>query len=241
MGESARVSMRVTPPPGTVTEFVTEQIRDRIVLGHLRPGDRLPVYSLAEELGVSRVPLREAVRQLEAESLVDNLPRRGTVVRALSARDIYEAFIMLRRIEDIAATQAAETGMNVSVPEMRRCLDEMATLIDSGVDTASLDLLHAHRAFHFAMFAATGRGGLLYRHLCMLWNTAERYVINSRTPERLGAAHCEHTNLMQQIENRDVEGTRRALIHHVEAAWEGTRAFLAENDIDLSEVPENLG
>lgn len=241
MAELPQSSMRATPPPGTVTEFVTEQIRDRIVLGYLRPEDRLPVYTLAEELGVSRVPLREAVRQLEAESLVDNLPRRGTVVRALSAKDIYEAFIMLRRIEDIAATQAAETGMDSAVPEMRRCLDEMAKLIDLGVDRASVEFLHAHRAFHFAMFAATGEGGLLYRHLCMLWNTAERYVINSRTPERLSAAHCEHADLMQQIENRDVEGTRRALIHHVEAAWEGTRTFLIEMGIDLSEVPEALG
>lgn len=241
MAEAAKFSMRATPPPGTVTEYVTEQIRDRIVLGHLPPEGRLPVYNLAEELGVSRVPLREAVRQLEAESLVDNLPRRGTVVRALSAKDIYEAFVMLRRIEDIAATQAAERGADEAVPKMRGRLDEMATLIASGVDKASVDFLHAHRAFHFAMFAATGEGGLLYRHLCMLWNTAERYVINSRTPERLGEAHCEHVDLMQRIEDGDIEGARSALIRHVEAAWEGTREFLMEKGVDLGEAPENLG
>ncbi|WP_081792337.1 GntR family transcriptional regulator [Rhodococcus wratislaviensis] len=61
----------------------TKRIRDRIVLGVLQPGEKLSVYSLADELGVSRVPLREAVRQLEAESHVDNVPRRGTVVRLL--------------------------------------------------------------------------------------------------------------------------------------------------------------
>ncbi|WP_200887680.1 GntR family transcriptional regulator [Rhodococcus opacus] len=55
----------------------TKRIRDRIVLGVLQPGEKLSVYSLADELGVSRVPLREAVRQLEAESHVDNVRRRG--------------------------------------------------------------------------------------------------------------------------------------------------------------------
>lgn len=240
MAEPTTFEMNATPPPGTVTEYVTEQIRDRIVLGHLRPEERLPVYRLAEELGVSRVPLREAVRQLEAESLVDNLPRRGTVVRALSAKDVYEAFVILRRIEDIAATQAAEQRADEVVPKMRTCLDEMATLIESGVDKNSIQFLHAHRAFHFAMFAATGEGGLLYRHLCMLWNTAERYVINSRTPERFSEAHCEHEDLMENIVAGDVQGSREALIRHVEAAWQGTREFLVDNDVDLSEVPETL-
>ncbi|RYF56462.1 MAG: GntR family transcriptional regulator, partial [Comamonadaceae bacterium] len=106
-------------PPGTVTDFVTERIRDRIVLGMLQPGEKLSVYSLADELGVSRVPLREAVRQLEAESLVDNLPRRGTVVRPLSVADVTDAFQILDLIEVIAAQRAASASDNAAAKEMR--------------------------------------------------------------------------------------------------------------------------
>lgn len=235
----------VTPgamPPETVTEFVTEQIRDRIVLGTLLPGTKLSVYSLAEEFGVSRVPLREAVRQLEAESLVDNLARRGTVVRALKSKDVHDAFVMLNRVEELAAQRAA-SGPNGKpvVKEMRYWQDQMAALMAEGVPAASLQMLHAHRAFHFAMFKAGGEGGLLFRHLCMLWNTAERYVISSRTAERLEAAHREHEELMQRIEAGDVEGTAAALQAHIQEAWKGTRKFLesqgiTDADEDLSDI-----
>src|SRR5215813_752756 len=104
MSRSGRSAMTVPssagstpPPPETITEFVVDQIRDRIVLGKIKPGEKLSVYSLAEEFGVSRVPLREAVRQLEAESLVDNLARRGTIVRPLNLGDITDAYEILKR------------------------------------------------------------------------------------------------------------------------------------------------
>lgn len=229
---TAMLGGSATAPPETVTEYVTELIRDRIVLGALQPGAKLSVYSLAEEFGVSRVPLREAVRQLEAESLVDNLARRGTVVRALTAKDVHDAFVMLNRTEDLAAKRAAEaTSDSDVVQEMRYWLNKMAALMRDDVPAASLDMLHAHRAFHFAMFKAAGEGGLLYRHLCMLWNTAERYVINSRTPERLAEAHREHEKLMERIEAGDVEGTTSVLHAHIQDAWKGTIVFLESQGI----------
>ncbi|KRE38971.1 hypothetical protein ASG73_00970 [Janibacter sp. Soil728] len=226
-----------TASPPTVTEFVTEQIRDRIVLGQLKPDQRLSVYSLAEELGVSRVPLREAVRQLEAESLVVNVPRRGTVISALSGNDIHDAFVMLNRIENLAAERAALNPGDVA-QDMRYWLDRMAELVDQGVPAASPDMLHAHRAFHFALFRAAGKEGLLFRHLCMLWNTAERYVINSRTDKRLHAAHCEHTTLTEKIEAGDGAGAIEALETHLNAAWEATKVYLSSQDIEG--YPEDL-
>lgn len=215
-----------TVPPETLTEFVTEQIRDRIVLGILRPGQKLSVYSLADQLGVSRVPLREAVRQLEAESLVDNLPRRGTVVRPLSVEDVTDAFEILNRIEVLAALRAAKSTNDSSAKEMRYWLDQMAALTAKDLTPASVEMLHAHRAFHFALFKGAGNGGVLYRHLCMLWNTAERYVINSRTEERQAAAAREHEEIVKRIEAKDPEGTAQALKVHIDAAFAGTMEFL---------------
>lgn len=220
-------------PPETVTEYVTELIRDRIVLGSLKPGEKLSVYSLADEFGVSRVPLREAVRQLEAESLVDNLARRGTVVRPLCADDVYDAFEMLNRVEDLAARRAAQSEHDQTAKEMRYWLDEMAALSAKGVPPASLEMLHAHRAFHFAMFKGAGGSGVLFRHLCMLWNTAERYVINSRTAERQAASHCEHEELTRRIEARDTEGTVEVLHTHISAAWAGTVKFLEGQGLEV--------
>lgn len=222
---------RGAAPPTTVTEFVTEHIRDRIVLGELLPGQKLSVYDLAEELGVSRVPLREAVRQLEAESLVDNLARRGTIVRPLIAADIRDAFEILDKVEVIAARRAALSDNNDTAQEMRYWLDEMHALAARGVPRVSEEMLHAHRAFHFALFKSSGEG-VLQRHLCMLWNTCERYVINSRTDERQTAADAEHAEIVERIEAKDPEGTTLALQKHIQAAWTGTVAYLDSKGIE---------
>lgn len=214
-----------TSPPDTVTEFVVEQLRDRILLGKVKPGEKLSVYSLADELGVSRVPLREAVRQLEAESLVDNVARRGTIVRPLNLADITDAYIILQRIEVIAATRAA-TGADQNIAkDMRYWLDTMTQLAEQGVPEASEQMLHAHRAFHFALFRGAGEG-VLQRHLKMLWNTCERYVINSRTPERSKAAAVEHGEIARQIEAKDADGVAAALAAHLEASMSATMESL---------------
>lgn len=215
-------------PPETLTEYVTEAIRDQIVTGVLKPGQKLSVYSLATELGVSRVPLREAVRQLEAESLVDNVARRGTVVRPLSVADVTDSFEILESIEVIAARRAAESQNRVTTEEMRFWFDRMAELIQQGYPSRSTELLHAHRAFHFALFKGSGDGGVLQRHLCMLWNTAERYVINSRTEARQKEAMKEHESILLRIEAKDSNGTANALQQHIRASFSATIGYLEE-------------
>lgn len=212
--------------PGTITDFVTEEIRNRIVVGVLGPGQKVPVYELADELGVSRVPLREAVRQLEAESLVDNLPRRGTVVHALSIRDLNDSFAILQAIEPIAARRAAEAGGDGVVKAMEFWLGEMQELTDKRVPQVSKPMLHAHRQFHFAMFRAGGEG-VLQRHLGMLWNTCERYVMNSLpNQERQLAAAREHAELVRRIQAGDPDGTAEVLRDHLEASLSSALDYL---------------
>lgn len=219
-----------------MTEFVTEQLRDRIVLGQLKPGEKLSVYELAEELGVSRVPLREAVRQLEAESLVDNLARRGTIVRPLSVRDVCDAFQILDTIEVIAARRTAASGDSARISEMRHWLGTMQALSEKRTTQVSAEMLRAHREFHFAFFRGAGEG-VLQKHLCMLWNTCERYVINSLPSlERRMAAAREHAELVRCIENQDPDKTVDALRNHLKAALDGALVYLKSSGVttDLS-------
>lgn len=181
--------------PSTVTEFAAAQIRNRIVLGRLPPGSKVRVYDLARELGISRVPLREAVRELEAESLVDNLPRRGAVVRQLSEQDLRDSFEILHQIEPIAARRAATLRDPNLAMSMRYWLEAMQALARRRIPRVSEEMLSAHRQFHFAMFAVSGEG-VLQRHLEMLWNTCERYVMMSAPDrERQRTAAQEHTEV----------------------------------------------
>jgi len=226
----------VAAPPGTVTEFVVEQLRDRIVLGSLAPGSKVSVYALADEFGVSRVPLREAVRQLEAESLVENLPRRGTIVRPLRAADIIDTYEMLDKIEVIAAQRAAAADGDQIADEMQYWLDEMKRLSQDDTPSVSAEMLHAHRAFHFALFKGAGEG-VLQQHLSMLWNTAERYVISARTPKRQRAANREHAELVKKIAARDADGVTEALRVHLHASRTATLQRLAELGVATPDKP----
>lgn len=213
------------PLPDTITDFVIEQLRDRIVLGALKPGQKLPVYELAKELGVSRVPLREAVRQLEAEFLVENVPRRGTVVRRFHEQDLRDAFEILHTVESIAARRAAQTAASDTIATMQYWLEEMQRLARRKVSQTSEETLHAHRAFHFALFQASGEG-VLCQHLCMLWNTCERYVINGRDLERQAEAAREHAALVERIAAHDPAGTESALQTHLQASLAAALRYL---------------
>lgn len=204
--------------PGTVTDFAARELRNRIVLGTLPPRAKVPVYELAAELNISRVPLREAVRQLEAESLVDNLPRRGTVVRELSERDLRDSFEILRQIEPIAARRAAQANDSAVVDSMQHWLERMQELSAKQVPLLSQEMLEAHREFHFSLFGAGGEG-VLQRHLCMLWNTCERYVMSSLPDiDRQAAAAAEHAELVRVIRAGDAERTATVLDQHLTAS-----------------------
>lgn len=209
-GSSAQ--KRPAAPPETIVDYVTEQIRRRIVLGDLVPGERVPLYALAEEFGVSRVPLREAVRQLEAEGLLDNVPRRGAIVRELNRRDLEDAFRVLNDIEIIAVKRAARNADAQVIADMRYWSQRMHGI---GEDRVSEEMLEAHRAFHFALFDAAG-DGILLRHLKMLWHTCERYVMHGMPdPERQKSAQSEHLELVDLVEAGDARGASKLLENHL--------------------------
>lgn len=198
--------------PETIVDYVTEQIRRRIVLGRLAPGERVPLYALAEEFGVSRVPLREAVRQLEAEGLLDNIPRRGAIVRELNRRDLEDAFRVLGDIEIVAVKRAARNSDTAVIAEMRYWSERMHGI---GEDRVSDEMLEAHRGFHFALFDAAG-DGILLRHLKMLWHTCERYVMHGMPDvERQKSAQDEHLQLIELVEAKDAKAASKLLDQHL--------------------------
>ena len=209
--------------PESLVAYATELIRLRIVLGEIAAGERVPLYQLAEEFGISRVPLREAMRQLEAEGLVDNVPRRGTVVRPLNLQDLEDCFSLLEHIETIAARRAAALSNPAMVQEMRYWSDQMQQL---GSRRVSREMLLAHRHFHFAFFDALGEG-IMLRLLRMLWHTCERYVMHCMPdPTRQEASRSEHLGLIDLVEAGDAEGAAELLGHHISSSLEFTKAYM---------------
>ena len=110
-------------------ELVFETLREAIASGRLKPGQRLMELQLAEDLGVSRTPVREAIRQLELEGLVVMVPRKGAYVAELSLRDMAEVFEMRAALDGLAAALAAERITEEEIDFLERCLLEISDAI----------------------------------------------------------------------------------------------------------------
>lgn len=217
-------SRRTAPAaPDTVAVYIIDQIRTRIILGELPAGRRIPLYELAEEFGISRVPLREAMRQLAAEALVSQEPRRGTVVRPLSMQDLEDCFHLLEYLESIAAVRATSTVRPDMVDDMRYWFERMDELQDHYV---SPEMLEAHRSFHFAYFNALGDGVLL-QVLHILWHTCQRYVMHCEPDARRRLrSRNQHRKLISLIATGNADGAADLLSVHIREALDYARDFL---------------
>lgn len=119
-------------------EIALKQMRDRILSGELRPGAKIEQDSVADELGISRLPVREALITLEAEGLVDNVARRGSFVAAIDPQDILDHYEMYGLLSGLAAKRAATTIDDVTLAQIVAVVDRM----EATNDPAELDELN---------------------------------------------------------------------------------------------------
>lgn len=133
-----------------------DSVRTLILRGDYAPGDRLGEVELAKVLGVSRTPVREALRRLSAEGLVDITPNKGARVVDFSADDLEQVFLLRAHVEGLGARLAASSISDVQLDELQAAAEEMATHALPGPDQ-DLDLVYDLNArFHALVVAATG-------------------------------------------------------------------------------------
>lgn len=140
----------------SLLEVTTRRLRDEILSGDLAPGQRLVEEQIRQRFAISRAPLREALRTLANQGLVEHLPRRGTRVTELSAEDVDQLFALRALLERHAIETAFpldRSGDEDPLHEVRRHLDEMRRADQMGDDLGKDD---AHRAFHAAVVALAG-------------------------------------------------------------------------------------
>lgn len=160
-----------TPRSSTRVEHVYERLRANIVLGHHEPGTPLRLNDLVDEYGVSLIPIREALRRLEVERLVESSPNRGSRVATASIDEVEDAYETRRVLESEALTRAWPHLDREVVDETQRLLDGMFDAFSRGEVGEGADF---HRRLHFGIWQradSTWLGHLIR----ILWSHTERY------------------------------------------------------------------
>ena len=211
----------------TLADRAFAALHDAIVTGQLAPGERLPIEELGEALGMSAMPIREALRRLDAAGLVENIPHRGGRVTQLSIRDLGEVYEARLALEPLAIRRAAERFGARDAALAGERLDSLERLPDDN----SPETWAAHTAFHFALYEAADSSWLL-RLIQPLWETSQRYRLAVRVARKLDTRRAEHHLMLRACVDHDAELAARSLHDHltttanvVAEAMGGTRLF----------------
>ena len=205
----------VPPHRETMTESATGILRNLILTGKLPPGTPLRLNQLATRLGMSVMPIREALRVLEAERLVTFRAHHGATVTELSAEDVEEAYAVREALEGLAARDGVLHLNEESLASIRGWFAKMEEAAASG----DRDVLVAYdQEFHRALFAAGGRADRT-RRIVELWESTRRAVpLTYRAWDPLNIAMDAHRPIMDAIERRDVKAVERLSRAHTRQA-----------------------
>lgn len=207
----------------SLVEMATRRLREEILSGRLAPGERLIEEQIGRRFSVSRAPLREALRLLAQQGLVEHLPRRGTRVTAWSDTDIEELFGIRAVLEQHAVISSFPLPDGVREPRLdlvRQRLEQMR-VADAAADQLGKD--DAHRAFHAAIVALAGNRQLDLAMEPVLIKLQRPMAVNLRRESDLfgpGEGLRRHELLLQAVESNDPATVLSALAQH------GTRRFL---------------
>jgi GntR family transcriptional regulator of gluconate operon len=191
---------------------VTRALRTAIVTEQLKPGERLAEESLGKELDVSRGPVREALRQLEIEGLIEPALRRGYVVVGISDADIDEIFSLRGAIEPLALSLSMQQVQPDSVQQLEHLIDDM---LEAGRAHDPARFAAADVAFHSHFYVMAG-----HRRLRSAWEHLAPQVtllleVSNAIDRDLEAAALAHQSLLEAFEAQDVDRLMSALVFHL--------------------------
>jgi DNA-binding GntR family transcriptional regulator len=205
------------------------EVRDRILSGDLAPGSVLPQYDLAESLHMSITPLREALRRLRGEGLVDLDVHRDARVAPLHAKEARELFEIRLSLDPLSAELAARRRTRVDIEEMRRNVERLLPVTKEWGEQA----LVAHREFHRAVYVSSHNERLI-ELLDGIWDKSDRY-------RRMGLElppgeaprlrdHKEHHTMMQMIIDGDADGVGALMRNHIRLSLTASAIQALEED-----------
>ena len=201
----------------SLSEETADKLRELILLEKLPPGMHIPERDLAEVLGISRTPMREALRILESEGLVDHTPTRRSRVANPSADDLAQSMKVLATLEALAGELACENASEADIKAIGALNSRMHDQSDT---LSSIDFFKTDMDFHTAIVTASGNDALVDTHAkynARLWRA--RFLSSRR---KLGRATTlrQHQDITNAIRSRDPVAAAKAMRAHIETAIE---------------------
>lgn len=220
--------MTTTRSHGSIQARVVDAMRQRIIDGSMEPGGALSELALAEEFSVSRTPIREALKQLQTEGLVEIRPRVGTFVATPSRREIIELFEMKELLEGAAARLLAQRGHVAEIDLLEDNLEQADRAVARDDRVRYADLV---QVFHDLLIQGSDNQKLKAHYRTLMNQLAYPRLVQTslNQPGRPLESEREHHMVLQLIKDKDGDGAERIMRGHVRAS---RRALLAGLPVD---------
>jgi DNA-binding GntR family transcriptional regulator len=204
----------------TLVDEVADRLRELLFSGEIRPGERIRIREIQERFGVSHIPVREALRTLEGEGLVETQPQRGAVATPVSLQLLDEVYDARRLLEPQIIARALDHITLDQLDLARQALQRL-----EAADRTDLDeFFEAHRLFHWLLLQP-GSTDTLERILNQLWRVSERFVRISKVvfPADVQVAHDQHRQLLELVAHKD-PAARDLVDSHLHITQDAIRA-----------------
>ncbi|MDC0659909.1 GntR family transcriptional regulator [Leisingera sp. SS27] len=219
------IMSKIDHQPQTLRDIVQERMREAIISGQFAPGERLVERPLCDQLGVSRTVVRETIRYLEAEGLVEILPGKGPIVAQLTWADARQIYDIRQMLETAAATACAQQITPQLAEQLKAALQDLQEAVAAGVPTP---MLQATTEFYRIIFDGAGHN--------VAWEIAQRLngrisrlrAVTLSTAERQKPGPAHMRDICEAIVSGNTEAARTAIEQHLSDAKHTAERLLQE-------------
>lgn len=221
-----------------LVDSVARELAQIILEGELKPGDKLNEVEIARRLGVSRGPVREAVRKLQEAGLLDSQPFRGSFVRTLSQREVADIYALRSLLESTAVTEAIRLATSADLAEIERALQETET---AALANAKGRMIEADVAFHTAICKAGHNARITDTFIKLASELRLVHLLMNPEPERLRAAAKSHATILEDIRSRGLDRAVSAIRSHINDERDEVLQYLGPHGDSVVPPPIEVG